>query len=144
MIDVDEIWKAVGKMSDEERQRAVLETFVRMHLTVPEFGKYTHVRAELSGSYVDWHLLDADDDSVREEKQINMSTVANEVAARVLGPFIAGANYERARMVVKFNPPTLQVDVLSRDNTSIVSGVLIDLDVEARVRRDLLAFIKEN
>jgi hypothetical protein len=45
---------------------------------------------------------------------------------------------------VKFNPPTLQVDVLSRDNTSIVSGVLIDLDVEARVRRDLLAFIKEN
>jgi hypothetical protein len=122
----------------------VLETFVRMHLTVPEVGKYTHVRAELSGSYVVWHLLDADDDGVREEKQINMSTVANEVAARVLGPFIAGQNYERARMVVKFSPPALQVDVLSRENTSIVSGVLIDLDVEARVRRDLWAFIKEN
>jgi hypothetical protein len=140
---MSELWNRLSNMDDEDRQRAILETFVRMHLTVTSMQPYTHVRAELE-SGIRWQLLRADNDAVYEEKEIAFGSAANEVAKLVLQRFIKGQPFSLARLVIKFSPPTLQVDVLNETNTPIVSGVLIDEQMEEQIRRQLLAHIKED
>src|SRR5688572_22939085 len=105
----NELWDRLKGFDPKDRQRAVLETFVRMHLVVASMRPYTHVRAELrgGGSGVKWALLDADDNEMREEKEVEFGSAANEVAKAVLGPLIKDQPWELARLVIKFNPPTL-------------------------------------
>jgi hypothetical protein len=138
-----ELWNTLRQLDPSDQQRAYLETFVRLHLTVTSMQPYTHVRADVQGGGVRWHLLKADDNAVYEEKQVEFGSEANAVARGVLAPFIKDQPYEIARLVVKFSPPTLQMDVLNETNTPIASGKLIALDIEEQVRRELLAHMKE-
>lgn len=138
------MWEYLRSLPELDRQRAVLEVFVRMHLTVTSMQKYTHVRySQLSDGETSWTLLDADDDGLREEKQVHFGEAANFAANAVLGGMIKEQPYEIARLTIKFHPPTLAVDILNDTNTPILSGVLIDLDMEQQVQRELLAHMKE-
>jgi hypothetical protein len=140
---VTTFWDRLSELDDEDRQRAVLETFVRMHLTVTSMQPYTHVRAQLESTHIRWQLLRADNDAVYEEKDIEFGSNANHVAMLVLNKFTKDQPYNVARMVVKFSPPTLQIDVLNETNTPLISGVLIDEQMEEQIRRQLLSHIKE-
>ena len=134
------LWSNIGGLDSRDRQRAVLETFVRMHLSVEAMKPYTHIRAEIRGgtaSSVRWQLLDADDNEIRKEEEVNMGAEANDVAKAVLNPMMKDQPWELARMVVKFSPPTLQVDIINETNTPIFSGKLIDMDMEEQIRRQL-------
>lgn len=143
-MSTGQMWETLAALSEADRQRAVLETFVRMHLTVSSMQKYTHVRAEMQSDQVHhWQLLIADDDGVTEEKEVQFGSGANAVVKAVLEPFTKGQPYDRARLVVRFSPPTLQIDVLNATNTPIVSGRLIDIDMEAQIRQQLIEQMKE-
>lgn len=141
----NELWARLKGFDPKDRQRAVLETFVRMHLVVASMQPFTHVRAELrgGGSGIRWALLDADDNEMRVEKEVEFGSAANEVAKAVLDPLIKDQPWELARLVIKFNPPTLQVDIINETNTPIFSGKLVDIDMEAQIRRQLGLQIKE-
>lgn len=134
-----DIWERIKSLSDQDRQRAMLHTFVRMHLTVDSMQKYTHVRAEIGShmSGLGWKLMIADDDSVTEEKEVEFGSSANALVKAVIGPFIKEQPYSLARLAIRFSPPTLQIDVLNDTNTPIWSGKLIDLDMEAQIRAQL-------
>lgn len=141
----NDLWETLAKLDENDRQRALLETFVRMHLTVTSMQNYTHVRVEMTnGSIPHWSLLKADDNAIYEEKEVQFGSGADAVAKAVMRPFVKDQPYDRARLVVVFSPPTLQIDVLNATNTPIVSGKIIALDIEEQVRRELLAHMKDN
>jgi len=140
----NDLWQRLKSFDVKDRQRAVLETFVRMYLTVASMKPYTHVRAEMRGAgSLKWQLLDADDNEMRKEEEVEFGSAANDVAKAVLEPLVKDQPWELARMVIRFSPPTLQVDVINETNTPIFSGKLIDLDMEQQIRSQLRLEMKE-
>jgi len=139
------LWDNLKSLDDRDRQRAVLETFVKMHLVVASMQPFTHVRAEMrgGGSGIKWQLLDADDNEMRQEKEVEFGQAANDVAKAVLAPLVKDQPWELARMVIRFSPPTLQVDIINQTNTPIFSGRLIDMNMEAQIRDQLRLQMKE-
>jgi len=140
----DQLWEALLALPDDDRQRALLETFVRLHLTVTSMKKWTHAQSIMNTpNAVRWRMLDADDDGIREEKEIEFGSLADKVVRAVLGKFVREQPWETARLTIVFSPPTLQIDVLNQTNTPIFSGKLIDMDMEAQIRSQLRLNITE-
>jgi hypothetical protein len=131
-------------LQNTDLQRAVLETFVTMHLTDQRMQGWTHVRCEIRGGSVRWVLLDADDDSVRREKDVQMGSDANEALLDISRPFTAGQYWELCRITIRFSPPKMAIDVLTSTNAPVVTGELIDLHMEDQIRMQLALMMKGN
>lgn len=136
--------KDLEDLRGTDLQRAVLETFVTLHLTDPRLKGWTHVRCENRHGSIRWLLLDADDDSVRRERDITMGSDANAALINMCQPFVAEQNYELCRVTIRFSPPRMTVDVLTDTNAVVLTGELIDLHLEEQVRSQLALLMGKN
>jgi hypothetical protein len=132
----------LGGLQNTDLQRAMLETFVTMHLSDQRMQGWTHVRCEIRGTSVRWLLLDADDDSVRREKDVQMGSDANAAMLSIARPFTAEQYWELCRISIRFSPPKMTIDVLTDTNIPVVTGELIDLHMEDQVRAQLALMMK--
>ena len=117
-------------LSPHDAQRLLLETVLRM-VPLDEFKGYTHLRYTTDAG---WYLLDADDNEMRSEKRIKMGDLATELAARSLLPFEESSH---SRCTICFKPARMQIDVFNSDNSTTHSEIIIDVDLEGRVRREI-------
>lgn len=129
-------------LQNTDLQRAVLETFVTMYLTDPRMTGWTHIRCEIRGTSCRWVLLDADDDAVRRERDVNMGSDANAAMLAMSRPFTAGQHWELCRITTRFSPPKMGIDVLTTTNIPVVTGELIDLHMEDQIRAQLALMMK--
>lgn len=130
-------------LRDTDLQRAVLETFVTMHLTDYRLKGWTHVRCERRGTSIRWVLLDADDDSVRREQDTTMGSDANAALLNMTQPFVEGQHWELCRVTIRFSPPRMTVDVLTDTNAVVLTGELIDLNLEAQIQQQLALLMEK-
>jgi len=125
------------QMTPQDAQRALLEIVVRMAMTQPMFKKYTHLRYN-SGH---WQLINADDNGVYAEREINMGRRANDIAELADAPYNEpGASI--TRMTVRFNPPMLSIDVLDKSNNPLKAERIIDTEMEHRLQQELLSKLR--